>query len=315
MKKRWMWAAMLTLAAYGQQNKANVPSAEKDQLMKDLSNWGRWGKNDELGTLNLITPAKRRQAIALAKTGTVVSLMRPIVITEKSAAIKADGKPDGQPYFEIRFRTFPEDSYYSGFNSDIEEFAEHGALLTHLDGLCHDSYGGQHYNAFPLHGTTDPVKGYTKLGIQALKDGITTRGVLIDFPRLKGMASLPPGTKLRPEDLEAWEKQAGVKISSGDAIFLYTGRKPGMPETRVGYDLSIARFLKQRDVAVVSSDGANADHQLTLAALGVYLIDNTELAEAAATAARLNRWEFMLVVAPLPVPGATGSVVNPLAFF
>ncbi len=321
---KW-WFALVAVAiavsgVRGQQDKepagkANVPSAQKDQWMKELSNWGRWGKNDELGAFNLITPAKRQQALALARTGEVVSLMRPIVITEKSAAIRADGKPDGRPFFEIRFRTFPEDNFYSGFNSDIEEFAQHGALLTHLDGLCHDSYGGQHYNGFPLHGTTDPVKGCTKLGIQALKDGITTRGVLIDFPRLRGVATLPRGTKLRPEDVEAWEKQAGVKISSGDAIFLYTGRKGGSPETGVGYDLSIARFLKQRDVALVSSDGANADHQLTLAALGVYLIDNTDLARAAETAARLKRWEFLLVVSPLLVPGATGSVVNPLAFF
>jgi hypothetical protein len=311
--------SVAALAVWGQSNKppdrANVPTPQKDRWMKELSNWGRWGKNDELGALNLITPAKRQQAIALAKTGTVVSLMRPIELTEKSAAVRADGKPDGRPYYEIRFRTFPADSFYAGFNSDIQEFAQHGALLTHLDGLCHDSYGDQHYNGFPLHGTTDPVKGCTKLGIQALKEGIVTRGVLIDFPLLKHVTSLPRGTKLRPEDVEAWEKQAGVKISSGDAIFLYTGRKDGMEETGAGYDLSIAPFLKQRDVAVVSSDGGNADHQLTLAAMGVYLIDNTSLAKAAETAARLKRWEFMLVVSPIPVPGATGSVVNPLAFF
>ena len=284
-------------------------------MMKELSNWGRWGKQDELGALHLITQAKRQQAIALAKTGTVVSLMRPIVITEKSPAIKADGRPDGRPFFEARYRTFPADSFFAGFNSDVQEFAMHGALLTHLDGLCHDSYGGQHYNGIPLQGNTDPVKGCGKLGIQALKEGIVTRGVLIDFPRQRGVAALARGTKLRVEDVEAWEKQSGVKISSGDAIFLYTGRKPGMAETGVGYDLSIARFLKQRDVAVVSSDGGNADHQLTLAVMGVYLIDNVELAQAAETAARLKRWEFMLVVSPLPVPGGTGSVVNPLAMF
>ena len=326
MRARFIECAAFTalgiaaMGAWGQlktepAGKANVPSPQKDRWMKELSNWGRWGKTDELGALHLITQAKRQQAMALAKTGTVVSLMRPIVLTEKSAAIKADGKPDGRPYYEIRFRTFPENSFYSGFNSDVQEFAPHGALLTHLDGLCHDSYGGQHYNGFPLHGTTDPVKGCTHLGIQALKEGIVTRGVLIDFPRLRGVASLPRGSKLRPEDVEAWEKQAGVKISSGDAIFLYTGRHDDSPETGVGYDLSIAPFLKQRDVTLVSSDGANADHQLTLAAMGVYLLDGAGLSQAAETAARLHRWEFLLVVAPIPVPGGTGSVVNPLALF
>ena len=126
--------------------RANAPSPQKDEWMRTLNNRGRWGAADELGTLNLVTEAKRRQALALAKTGTVVSLSRVIVPTEKSAAIKADGKPDGTPYFEFRFRAFADDNFYAGFASDIQEFAMHGALLTHLDGLCHDSYQGERYN-------------------------------------------------------------------------------------------------------------------------------------------------------------------------
>jgi hypothetical protein len=115
--------------------------------------------------------------------------------------------------------------------------------------------------------------------------------------------------------MDAWERQTGTKISSGDAIFLYTGRREGSAETGAGYDLSIVELLKQRDVAVVGSDGANADHQVTLAGLGVYLLDSVELSRAADTAARLGRWEFLLMVSPIPIPGATGSVVNPLAIF
>ena len=100
--------------------RANAPSPQKDEWMRTLNNKGRWGAADELGTLNLVTTAKRQQALALAKTGTVVSLSRAIVPTEKSAAIKADGKPDGNPYFEFRFRAFADDSFYAGFASDIQ---------------------------------------------------------------------------------------------------------------------------------------------------------------------------------------------------
>jgi hypothetical protein len=295
--------------------RANVSSPQKDALMASLTNKGRWGAADELGALNLITPATRQRALALARTGTVVSLMRAVVPTEKSAAVKADGKPDGTPFFEIRFRTFDRDSFFAGFNSDVQEYAMHGPLLTHLDGLCHDSYHDQLYNGFPMQSSTDPAKGCLKLGAEHLRDGIVTRGVLIDFPRLKGVASVPRGTRLQPTDVEAWERQSGVKIGPGDAIFLYTGRREGQPETGAGYDLSIAPLLKARDVAVVGADGANADHQLTIAGLGVYLIDNVDLSRAADTAARLRRWEFLLTVSPIAVTGATGSLVNPLAIF
>jgi kynurenine formamidase len=294
--------------------KANRPSPQKDQWMKDLSNAGRWGAADELGTLNLITPAKRLSALALAKTGTVISLMRPVVFTQKSAAIQANQKPDGNPYFEFRFRHFPQESRYADFSSDIQEYAMHGALLTHLDAFCHDSYNGKMYNNTPVQSAIDPEKGCRKLGVQNLKEGFITRGVLIDFPRLRGRA-LQPGEKFMPADLAAWEKMAGVKIGSGDAVFLYTGMKEGKPDNGAGYDLTMMPIFKQRDVVLIGSDGPNADHQLSLAALGAYLLDNAELPGLAETAARLKRWEFLLMVSPITVQGGTGSLVNPLAMF
>jgi kynurenine formamidase len=294
--------------------KANRPSPQKDQWMKELSNAGRWGANDELGTLNLITPAKRVSALSLAKTGTVVSLMRPVVFTQKSPAIQADQKPDGNPYFEFRFRHFPSESRYSEFSSDIQEYAMHGALLTHLDAFCHDSYNGKMYNEVPVESAVDPVKGCRKLGVQNLKEGFITRGILIDFPKLRGRA-LQPGEKFMPVDLAAWEKMSGVKLSAGDAVFLYTGIKDGKPDSGAGYDLAMMPVFKQRDVALISADGPNADHQLSLAALGAYLLDNAELSGLAETATRLKRWEFLLMVSPITAPGGTGSLVNPLAVF
>lgn len=171
------------------------------------------------------------------------------------------------------------------------------------------------FNGYNRAETVDPEKGCSKLGIQLLKTGIVTRGVLIDFPRLKGVTSLAPTARLRPEDAEAWEKMAHVKISAGDAVFLYTGRKDGDKDPSPNYDPSMVKFFKDRGVTLISADHPAGDHQLFINALVAYLIDNCDLGPLAQTAVQLNRWEFLLMVAPIPTEGATGSLVNPLAIF
>jgi hypothetical protein len=298
-----------------------ITRAQVDRWMTELSNWGRWGKDDQLGALNLITQAKRQQAMALAKTGTVVSLERRVVLTPKPEETKRDGKPHGIAFYEIRFKTFPADDPQGnpGFSSDVQEFHVHGPM-THLDALCHDSDNGKLYNGFPLKETVSEETGCSKLSVDNLKEGIVTRGVLVDMTRLKGSS---PGARAYPEDIEAWEKQTGLKISSGDALFVYNpgpagGRGSAGPTG--GFDLSIVPWIKARGVAVTSGiraipDDHHADHRLPLVALGVHLLDGVVLEPLAAVAARLNRWEFMLVVAPLQVPGSTGAPVNPLAMF
>jgi kynurenine formamidase len=305
--------------------RAVVTRSQVDRWMTELSNWGRWGKDDQLGTLNLVTPAKRQQAMALAKTGTVVSLERRVVLTPKPEESKRDGKPHGISFYEIRFKTFPADDPRGnpGFSSDIQEFHVHGGM-THLDALCHDSDNGMLYNGYPLNATVSEEKGCTKLGLDNLKEGIVTRGILVDLTRLKSGSPRPPGSRAYPEDIEAWEKQTGLEVSPGDALFVYSpGARAGAGTAASpsgGFDVSVAPWLKTRGVAVTSGirpipDDRHADHRLPLVALGVYLLDGVVLDQLAETAARLNRWEFMLVVAPLQVPGSTGSPVNPLAMF
>jgi kynurenine formamidase len=318
-------------AAYSRQaspvttGRAPVTKAEADRWATELSNWGRWGKDDQLGALNLVTPQKRQQAMALAKTGTVVSLEQRVVLSPKPEESKADGKPHGVSFYEIRFKTFPagDPRGNDGFSSDIQEFHVHGGM-THLDALCHDSDNGKLYNGFPLKDTVNEQTGCTKLGLDNLKDGIVTRGILIDMTRSKGASSRAAGSPVYPEDIEAWEQQTGLKVSSGDALFAYnTAPATGRGASRGingGFDLSVVPWLKARGVAVTSGVRAaagdrHADHRLILAALGVYLLDGVELDRLSETAARLNRWEFMLVVAPPQVPGSTGAVVNPLAMF
>jgi hypothetical protein len=312
-------ALTVAVAALAQQSSHTpVNKAQVDRWITELSNWGRWGKDDQLGALNFITPAKRREAMALARDGVVVSLEEPIKVVPKPDETKADGKPHGISFYEIRFKTFPADDPRGnpGFTSDVQEYHVHGGM-THLDALCHDSSDGRLYNGYVLKDIVNETTGCTKLGLDNLKEGIVTRGVLVDMSRLQRAsrtAPREPGNRVYVEDLEAWEKQTGIKVTPGDALFVYNDGRNG------GFDISVAPWMKARGVAVTSgvravADDNHADHRLVLVALGTYLLDGVDLKQLADTAARLNRWTFMLVVAPLRAPGSSGSLVNPLAMF
>ena len=111
----------------------------------------------------------------------------------------------------------------AGFTTDTYRVSYHGYSHSHLDALCHILYKNQTYNGYARE-VVNTAKGCTKLGIDNLKQGLITRGVLLDIPRLKGVPYLEPGTAIYQEDIEAWEKMSGVKVSSGDAILLRTGR-------------------------------------------------------------------------------------------
>lgn len=301
--------------------------AELDEMFKQVSNWGRWGKDDRRGTLNLVTDAKRKQAARLVKTGIAVSL------SNNYPAEKAADNPN------------PFESLEGGTRF---AFQIHTTALSHVDTLCNTAYMGRLYNGH-LRDDVRRASGCTHMGLEILKDGVTTRGILIDMPRLKGVPFLEPGTPVFPEDVEAWEKKAGVRVSAGDAVFLYTGRwarrqklgpwcmvggaclakemPPGSGEA--GWHVSIVPWFKKRDVAMVGADVSNdvvptlvdvagvplPVHALTIAALGTPIFDAQDLETLAATAARLKRWEFMLTGAPLPVPGGTGSPINLVALF
>ena len=296
-------------------------SAEVEALVTELSNWGRWGKDDQLGALNLITPEKRKQAAKLVREGTSVSLARNV---EKQAAVD-----NPEPFVQTMLP-----SADSQWSLDRYSVAYHGYAHTHLDALCHLFHHGKMYNGF----SRDEVgpKGAAKLSIHNAKSGVFTRGILFDIPRLRGVRYLEPGTPIYPEDLDAWENHAGVKVTSGDVIFIRTGRwqrravmgpwnvlDPGMP----GLHVSCARWLKQRDVAILGSDGASdvipsgipgmshPIHLLVLHAMGMNIFDNCDLDELSEVAEKHKRWEFLLTAAPMPVEGGTGSPLNPLATY
>jgi kynurenine formamidase len=288
-----------------------VTKQEWEGWMKTRNNWGRWGKDDQLGAMNLVTEAKRKQAMALNKTGTVVSLAhRPIIIPKD--------KPDGISYLDFKLNRLKP----SEFTIEDQQIAFHGSSFTHIDALCHGDYNGTTYNGYPVADVITTA-GCRKLAIDTLAAGVITRGVVIDIPFLKGVKSLEPDTHVYPEDVEAFEKKAGVTIGPGDAVFLHTGRwTTGKPS---GYDITMGPWLKDRGVSIVSGDAIQDVstiqgltlplHHYILVAMGANIIDNADLEKAVETARQLKRWEFMLIVLPVAVPGGTGYPVNPLAIF
>jgi len=294
--------------------------AEIDGWMASLSNWGRWGPSDQIGTLNLITPDKRKQALKLVKEGTAVSLAHTI---DKEQAPDSP-RPLGQ---QMTLDA-------GGHAMDLYTIWYHGSVITHIDSLCHYSFEGKIYNGYD-RAKIAQGPGCPSNGIEHHKNGIMTRGILVDLPRMKNVPYLEPGTSVYASDLEAWEKFAGIKIGSGDAVFLRTGRWARRAEkgawnvaaNAAGYHASVMPWLKQRDVALLGNDGVNdvqpsgvegsprPIHQLAIVALGLPLVDVMDLEAVAETAARLRRWEFLLTAAAVPVLGGTGFPLNPIATF
>jgi kynurenine formamidase len=295
-----------------------VTKAEYDRWKTELSNWGRWGKEDQLGALNLITPAKRRQAADLVKEGITVSL------AVDANFQKGSGPNAVAPFERNVYQAGPEGA------ADRLAISFHGSQVTHLDAFAHRFFDGKMWNGFSYEEVTKE-HGAAKNAIYNVHNGIVTRGILMDIPRLKGVDYLEPGTRIYPEDLEAWEKKAGIKVSAGDALFIRTGRwtrlkKTGNDANQAGLDASVIPWLKKRDIALLGSEHPQdappagdvprlAVHDFVLIVLGVHLFDNCSLDAVAEAAAARKRWEFMLTAAPLPIPGGTGSPLNPIAVF
>ena len=211
----------------------------------------------------------------------------------------------------------------------------HGAGITHVDSLAHIFDDGVTYNGYA---PTDEVMlstGPQRGGVDVMRTGIMTRGILMDIPRLKGVEYLEPGTRIFPEDLEAWEAQAGVRVSAGDALFVRIGRWArraevgpwSVHEEVAGLDPSCIPWLRERDVALVGSEssmdvapppgdlGRLVLHNFALVYLGIPVLDNMDLTAVGEAAAERNRWEFAVTFSPLIVRGGTGAAVNPIATF
>jgi kynurenine formamidase len=209
----------------------------------------------------------------------------------------------------------------------------HHDTHSHIDALCHVALDGALYNGKPTLALTEA--GATVNTIDAVKNGLVGRGVLLDVPRLRGVPWLEPGEHVFPEDLEAAEREQGVRVAKGDILLVRTGHARRLDElgpwdtanAKAGLHPTTALFLAERRVAALGSDG-NSDtapstteeiafpiHALTINAMGLYLLDYLQFEDLVPACERAARWEFLFVAAPLRIVGGTGSPINPIAIF
>lgn len=314
---------------------------------KELSNWGRWGKDDEKGTLNLITPEKTKEALKLMKDGTPFSLYRfPDIGRGVDYGNFAEtvhwmtSVPGGALLAPRPGETRPKPNIGGGL--DAISLAMHEG--PHMDALCHYVIRETRTtNPTAYNGYTNNIdeNGCKKDGIDHMGAGYITRAVLYDFPLLKGKAWLEGSTPLYVSDLEAWEKFANVKVGKGDVMIVRTGRwarreKTGPwntgPQTP-GLHASVLPWLRQRDIALIVGDVAtdvipsgvkSADgtgdwgrpiHDTTLPVFGTPHVDNGYTENVAKEAARQKRWEFMISWSILPVTGGTATPFLAIGWF
>ncbi|MBM7789130.1 cyclase family protein [Tenggerimyces flavus] len=315
---------------------AGRPMPTQDDVLgyfDTLSNWGRWGDDDELGTLNHITDDVRLAAARAVRHGRSVSCAWEIAVPgelERSTtvcpyAVEMPGAEGMPPAFHADRRW--------GFSNERLGIAYHGNTITHLDSPCHLFWDGKIYNG-RSHSLVDAESGSGWAAVTAAANGIVTRGVLLDVAKVRDAPWLEPGEGVHPEDLEEAERRQGVQVRSGDAVFLRTGYGRARHEagatfsfTQAGWHASCLPWLHEREVAVIAADtpqdvqpSGYADvlmpvHAVSLVAMGLWLLDNCDLEACATTAAELGQWDFHLALAPMRLAGTSGSPVNPIATF
>ena len=288
-----------------------------EAYFKELNNWGRWGDNDQKGTVNLITPAKREAAQKLVTLGRTVSLARDLDATAP-----------------IRYHiTFPSPRERSDVVLDRFDLVYHGYWVTHIDALCHVGWDGQLYNgrSFKDSMTAD---GASWCPIDPLFDGITSRGVLLDIAAGRKEGFVTVGNPVTPKELDAAEARAGVKVQPGDVLVVRSGDaafRKANPEWKPrvsphpGLHIACLEWFRERDIAAISWDMMDERPQtypgffmgthLAIPFLGLALIDNTNPDRLAAVCQELGRYEFLFTAAPLRIVGSTGAPAHPIAIF
>ena len=279
------------------------------------------------GALNYLTPERVLAAAQLIRTGQTVSLALPLATAQGLANPQpAEHHMTLMPANDIGFGTvrFAKDYIGVDFHNDGH---------SHIDALSHVVYDNMIYGGLADNSITET--GADEASIELLRDGLVGRGVLLDIPALRGVAWLETGDHVRPEELEAAERRQGVRIGPGDILLVRTGHNsrlaaldPWDPARhKAGLHPTVARFLAERQVTALGSDG-NSDavpsttqgvgfpiHVLAINAMGLYLMDYLAFEQLTTACAANGRWEFFVVVAPLRIGGGTGSPVNPIAIF
>lgn len=305
----------------------SVTTEQFADLFAEVRNWGRWGADDERGALNFITPQMVAAAAALVRSGRTVSL---------SLALDTEVGPDNPSPVEHRMILTAEDDIGSGslrFGADYLGLAFHGDAHSHIDALCHVMYEGAMYNGVPEDRVTRT--GADVEDIDVASTGIVGRGVMLDIPRLRGVPWLDAGEMVTADELEAAEQAQGVRLRTGDILYLRTGHhRRRLDEgawdaavAKAGLHATAMRLLHEREIAAFGADGDgdavpnDCDavlypiHTLGMNAMGLHFMDSLQFEDLAEACEHEKRWEFMTVVAPLRLQRGTGSPVNPIAIF
>ncbi|MFF4043038.1 cyclase family protein [Streptomyces sp. NPDC001816] len=278
------------------------------------------------GALETITEAQVLAAVREVRSGRSVSLAAPV---------NTRVAPDDTEPAEHRL-TAPEGGRpgASGLDFARDRFAMnvHGDVNSHLDALCHVIYDGTLHGGLPAADVLSP-DGAGALSVDLARDGIVGRGVLLDIPRLHGVPWLEPGSHVTADDLTAAEAEQGLRVGRGDILLVRVGHRLRREElgpwdvsgARAGLHPAAMEFLAEREVSVLGSDGNNDTgpsavqgvahpvHVLAVHAMGLHLLDYLRFEDLAPVCAQEGRWSFLCVIAPLRLPSATGSPVNPLA--
>ncbi|HLI13030.1 MAG TPA: cyclase family protein [Alphaproteobacteria bacterium] len=310
-----------------------VTLREFERIFESVKNWGRWGPDDELGTLNYITPDKVREAAALVCSGRRVSMAVPI------NTVAGPDNPMPATLLLVQGHDVPIDGSPVRFALDWLGMAAHGDCHTHVDALCHISYAGLTYNGRPA---SDVLKstGAVAEDIATYHTGLVGRGVLLDIPRLRGVRWLEPGEVVTRAELEACAEAEDVAIGEGDILVLRTGHHrrrlelgpwdnspPPTGEGKAGLHVDAIPWMHERRIAAFLPDGDGEAvpsvvegitypiHPLQVVAMGMLVSDSLQFEELVVACEEEGRYEFMVVGLPLRLPGATGSPWNPIAIF
>ncbi len=300
------------------------------ELGKELSNWGRWGDDDEIGTMNFVTPQKRVEAAKLVKTGKVIDMGIPY---DKNGPFLPDGFRQN-PTHLMTFLPADTAGVPDGMISADDMVIMGLQAATQWDSLAHVGYGGYFYNGVPAAAVNNFV-GASKNSYTKANSSLVSRGVLLDIARLKGVERLEESYEITADDLSAAEEAQGVQVKSGDILLLRTGwhqffaagDKVGYngPEPGPGYES--CRWFYEREVAALATDNWAVEvypcpvpgaiipfHQVAIRDMGMMLGEMFDFEELSADCADDGVYEFLFTGTGIKVTGGVGSPLTPLAF-
>jgi len=312
---------------------AKLSVEEFERIFESVKNWGRWGADDELGTLNYVSPEKVQAAAALVRSGRRVSMAIPI------NKVAGPDNPQQAMLLLVQGHDVAVDGTKVGFGLDWLGMAAHGDCHTHVDALCHISYDGVTYNGRPADKVL-PSSGATEQDVAAYHTGVVGRGVLLDIPKLRGVKWLEPGEAVTAAELDECARSQGVEIGEGDILVFRTGHHrrrlelgawdngyPPGGEGKAGLHVDAVQWMHEKRIAAFLPDGDGEAvpsvvdgvtypiHPLQVVAMGMLVSDSLQFEELVVACEEEGRQEFMVVGLPLRLPGGTGCPWNPIAIF